>query len=39
MTAEGEQGVKTAAVDAAGNVYVAVESRDKHGVQVFRRKP
>ncbi len=39
MAAEGEQGVKTAAVDDAGNVYVAVESRDKHGVQVFRRKP
>jgi DNA-binding beta-propeller fold protein YncE len=39
MTAEGEQGVKTAAVDAAGNVYVAVESRKHHGVQVFRRKP
>lgn len=39
MTAEGEQGVKTAAVDADGNIYVAVESRDKHGVQVFRRKP
>jgi len=39
VTAEGEQGVKTATVDAAGNIYVAVESRDKHGVQVFRRKP
>lgn len=39
VTAEGEQGVKTAAVDGAGNIYVAVESRDKHGVQVFRRKP
>ncbi len=39
MTAEGEQGVKTAAVDADGNIYAAIESRDKHGVQVFRRKP
>ena len=39
MTAEGEQGVKTAAVHANGDVYVAVESRTKHGVQVYRRKP
>ncbi|MBI4889803.1 MAG: 6-bladed beta-propeller, partial [Acidobacteria bacterium] len=39
LTAEGEQGVKTAAVDENGNIYVAVESKDKHGVQVFRKKP
>jgi len=38
-TGDGEQGVKTAAVDANGLVYVAVESRGVHGVQVFRRKP
>lgn len=38
-TGEGEQGVKTAAVDGNGLVYVAVESRSVHGVQVFRRKP
>ena len=38
-TAEGEQGVKTAAVDANGQVYAAVESRSVHGVQVFRRRP
>ena len=36
---EGEQGVKTAAVDPQGNIYVAVEGRGVHGVQVFRRKP
>lgn len=38
-TGEGDQGVKTAAVDKNGNVYVAVEGRGVHGVQVFRRKP
>ena len=38
-TAQGEQGVKTAAVDAQGRVYVAVESRDLHGVQVFEISP
>jgi vacuolar-type H+-ATPase subunit D/Vma8 len=38
-TAEGEQGVKTAAVDANGQVYVAVESRALHGVQVFSMSP
>ncbi len=38
-TAEGEQGVKTAAVDAKGQVYVAVEGRNLHGVQVFRMNP
>jgi hypothetical protein len=38
-TAEGEQGVKTALVDDAGLVYVAVESKDAHGVQVYRREP
>jgi DNA-binding beta-propeller fold protein YncE len=38
-TGEGEQGVKTAAVDANGLVYAAVESRKVHGVQVFKRKP
>jgi DNA-binding beta-propeller fold protein YncE len=37
-TGEGEQGVKTAAVDRDGNIYVAVEGRGVHGVQVFRRK-
>ncbi len=37
-TGEGDQGVKTAAVDANGLVYAAVESRTVHGVQVFRRK-
>lgn len=35
-TAQGEQGVKTAVVDRAGHVYVAVEAKDVHGVQVFR---
>ncbi len=34
-TAQGEQGVKTAAVDANGLVYVAVEGKGTHGVQVF----
>jgi DNA-binding beta-propeller fold protein YncE len=38
-TAQGEQGVKTAAVDGAGQVYVAVEGKGVHGVQVFARKP
>ncbi|MEN6601879.1 MAG: hypothetical protein ABFD86_05635, partial [Bryobacteraceae bacterium] len=38
-TGEGEQGVKAAAVDASGQVYVAVESRSVHGVQDLRRKP
>jgi sugar lactone lactonase YvrE len=38
-TAEGEQGVKTAAVDAKGQVYVAVEGRALHGVQVFSMSP
>jgi len=37
-TAEGEQGVKTAAVDAQGQVYVAVEGSSLHGVQVYRMK-
>jgi DNA-binding beta-propeller fold protein YncE len=36
-TAEGEQGVKTAAVDRKGLVYAAVESKGVHGVQVFRK--
>jgi hypothetical protein len=31
--------VKTAAVDGAGLVYVAVESKTAHGVQVFRKEP
>jgi len=35
-TAEGEQGVKTAAVDADGRVYAAVEGKGVHGVQVFQ---
>ena len=35
-TAEGEQGVKTATVDPNGLVYVAVEGRNQHGVQVFK---
>ncbi len=39
MTAEGEQGVKAAAVDADGLVYVAVESRTQHGVHVYQRIP
>lgn len=34
-TAEGEQGVKAAAIDADGRVYVAVEGKNVHGVQVF----
>jgi DNA-binding beta-propeller fold protein YncE len=38
-TGEGEQGVKTALVDGAGLVYIAVESKTAHGVQVFRREP
>jgi DNA-binding beta-propeller fold protein YncE len=38
VTAEGEQGVKTAAVSSDGDVYVAVESKTRHGVQVFRRR-
>jgi DNA-binding beta-propeller fold protein YncE len=33
---EGEQGVKTAAVDPKGLVYVAVEGKTAHGVQVFQ---
>jgi hypothetical protein len=36
-TAEGEQGVKTIAVDRDGLVYAAVESKGVHGVQVFRK--
>lgn len=38
-TAEGEQGVKTAVVDSEGRVYVAVESRTQHGVQVYEQIP
>lgn len=38
-TAQGEQGVKTAAVDSAGQVYVAVEGKGVHGVQVYRPQP
>ena len=34
-TAQGDQGVKTAAVDASGRVYVAVEGKGIHGVQVY----
>ena len=37
--AEGEQGVKTAVVDRSGQVYVAVEGKSVHGVQVFRPSP
>jgi len=36
--AEGEQGVKTAAVDAQGQVHVAAEGPSLHGVQVYRMK-
>jgi DNA-binding beta-propeller fold protein YncE len=38
-TAEGEQGVKTALADNRGLVYVAVESKTAHGVQVYQREP
>jgi DNA-binding beta-propeller fold protein YncE len=34
-TAQGDQGVKTAAVDASGRVYVAVEGKGIHGVQMY----
>jgi len=36
---QGEQGVKAAAVDASGRVWVAVESRNAHGVEVFAPAP
>jgi DNA-binding beta-propeller fold protein YncE len=34
-----ERDLKTAFVDAAGLVYIAVESKGIHGVQVFRKLP